>query len=303
MRRPPPRVYAQKQIADIRATGSQYVVFSPESMNSVELVDTLAIYAGRITSPKIKEGALIKSPQELFPSVIQRTQELFPHMDPVLIVRLFSYLQSISFVSAEQYQELLNACVPRLVDLSIQQLVRLMFSVCVVSRRLTFEKCSFTEACFLRMKFDELGESTPPRVVAKLVVSTAILASPSKIERILPKLEGLVSLTLTNLQPDHLQQVAFGLGRLGTKNTDLVDHITMHALNVTPISDKKTYSSLLISLHRLEPSSPSWDAFKKIYRDHIGLSPWEAPHVSNIAKCLPSESEILLRRIRNALVH
>ena len=303
MRRPPPRIYAQKRIDDIRQTKSLAIAAPIESMNSVELVDTLAVYACRVSTPPLKEGALVESPREALSSILGRAQELLPHLDPVLVVRIFSYLQSVSHISTSEYQELLNACVSRLADLSIQQLVRLMFTVSVARRRLALDTVSFTESCFSHMNLEALGATTPPRLVAKLVVSSAMLATPTQTELVLPKLEHLVLSTITNVQPDQVQQVAFGLGRLGTKNTDLVNRITMHALDITPIQDQKTYSSLLISLHRLNPPSPAWEAFKKIYCDHIGLGPSEPPHVSNIAECLPRESEILVRRIRNALVH
>ena len=303
MRRPPPRIYAQKRIEDIRASSVSTGNTLFECMNSIELIDFLAVHAGRINPPNIKrEEGLIQSPVELLPSLLDRALRLLPQMDCVLVVRLFSYLQTANDVSVTQYQGLLDACVPRLSDLSIQQLVRLMFSVSVSSKRLALDTTAFSDSCFTHLNFDTLGESTPPRLVSKLVVSSAILTKPHQAALFLPKLETLVGNILTHLEPDQLQQVAFGLGRLGTENSDLVNRITMHALHTTPIRDKKTYSSLLISLHRLYATSPSWEAFKKVYIDYIGLSPSD-PHISNLAECLPGESEILLRRIRNALVH
>ena len=267
----------------------------------MELLDSFAVHAKRVSSPQIGElDAIIHSTQDSISDLIIRANALVPGMDPMLIVRLFSYLQNMEEVSTENYQALLNACVPRLGEFSIQQLVRMMFAVSVASKRHTLDTVFFREFCFKHLDMDELGIATPPRLVSKLVVSTAIIADAAQQEALLPTLERLVLSTLTHMQPDQVQQVAFGLSRMGSTNCTCA--LITHALNITPIRDTRSYSALLISLHRLKPISPLWEAVKKVYCDHIGLS-LSDPHVSEIAKCLPKETNILHRRIRNALVY
>lgn len=305
MRRPPPRVFAQKQLADLRG-GSRTWIQSPESLNSIEVADSLAVFAGRIKpTGTFKEDALIISSESSIASLLVRTHQLLQSMDPVLIVRIFNYLQDITtaHISANQYQEMLNGCIPRLNEFTVQQLVRLMFSVSTVSRRLAFDLRTFSDVCFAHLDLTKLGESTPPRLVSKLVVSVALLSDSNTLSPLLPELERIVSVTLSSLQVDQLQQVSFGFCRMKCSNDDLIQKLITHGLTVTPTSEMKTYNALLISLHRLGPNNlPQWKAFKKIYMDHIGLTPAE-PHISELAKCLPNESEILLRRIRTALVH
>ena len=301
LRQPAPRMFIQKRIRDIRGRGRGCVGDSIAAFDSVELLDSFAVHANRVSVPQIREtNALIHLSKEIVPDLFKRSHELIHEMDSVLIVRLFSYLQKMEEVPTDDYQNLLNACVPRLGEFTIQQLVRMMFAVSVARKRQTVDTSLFSEFCFKYLDISKLGQNTPPRLVSKLIVSTALLADSHQQAALLPGLERLVVDTLNSMQPDQVQQVAFGFGRMGAENCTCA--IISHALDITPIRDTKTYSALLISLRRLKPALPVWDAFKKVYCDSIGLSLSE-PHVSEIASLLPRESDILHRRIRNALVY
>jgi len=144
----------------------------------------------------------------------------------------------------------------------------------------------------------------PPRVVAKLAVSISLLDGDKRHSKLMIKIQELALAVLSDMDPEHVQQLAFSMGQYGLcENRELVSQLTARAVTLSPVKPVRTYSSLLISLSRLERASEdqNWKILKRIYVDHIGLGSDREPHISTLRQ-LVKLNEIQLRRIRNALV-
>jgi hypothetical protein len=227
-------------------------------------------------------------------------------MDPVLIVRLVSCIKKIDCISEDEVSKILKSVEPRVQDFSPQQLVRFVFTISGLSARV-FAETKIPEICMNRATIVFSSYSTcPPRVVAKLAVSVALLDNGKQFKSLHQTVQDLIGTCISEMEADHVQQVCFALSRLGSKDTDLATRLTTHAILISPIKPIQTYTSLLVSLHRLprDPACERWLSFKRVFVDHIGLGPNHEPHVSTLSRLLPSKlDEIHIRRIRNALVH
>ena len=265
-------------------------------MSSVELADSVISFAGaRSHQEPVAAGTnslAVSIPFEV-ESFCARVSELSNQMDPVLLGRIISTSSKLPSVSDQAFSTLIKCLIDRIEDCQLSCLSRALFSVATSGKlkpnsgdAVRLNACAEARVMDLIRPFERI----PPRALAKLCVSFASIAPGVKSADLWSRMESLASVSVTELDAEHVQQISFALSRIGTDNTLLVAQLTAKAVRLSPVPSIKTYMSLLVSLSRLPRAADDsdWYLSKKIAMDHIGLREGDCP--------LPALANLLSRK-------
>ena len=272
--KPPPRIFSPRRIRDIRInSGLDGPVIDPSSFSAIDLADFLFKIADRGLVPGPLQSDLPALRDDNLNSAIERTVELMDKMDPVLVSRIICTVSRMDIVEKAKLERLITVTLPRINELSLGCLSRLIFAVSTSKQASPELRIRVLETAINRAE-DLINpfEKIPGRVLAKLYVSFSELTPRESRKRFWDKLEHLSSRVLDELDISQVQQISYSLSRIGGyENNSLSNNLLSRAILLSPPTNPKTFVSLFISLARIGKSSEDWRLFEKIFRDHFGI--------------------------------